>query len=174
VLNIGQPVMGVVATLFGILALVLVMPLVSRKVEENLEPFFLLMGIIASTAVYLAGILPGSEVPKLVKTALLAPVVLHGIPIGITQVVFIFGLIFYYFYRQIYGGLDKLIRRIGLVGFVIALTATLGLISSIISVIVTAVILSELVAALEVDREARIKFTVYAAFAVGLGAARLA
>lgn len=170
-LNIGEPVLGVVATLFGILVLVLVLPLVSRKVEENLEPFFLLMGIIAVTSIYLAGILPGSEVPKLAKNALLAPVMLHGIPIGITQVVFLAGLAFYYYYRPIYRGIGKLLTKLGLTWFIFIIVTLLGLTSSIISVIVAAVLYSEIMAALPLPRSKKVEVTVLAAFALGMGAA---
>jgi predicted cation transporter len=170
-LNIGQPVVGVVATLFAILVAVLVLPLVSRKVEENLEPFFLLMGIIAVVTIYLAGILPGSEVPKLTKSALLAPLMIHGIPIGIAEVVLIAGLAFYYYHRPIYRGIGKLLTRLGLRGFIFIIVLILGLTSSIISVIVAAVIYSEIMAALPLTRSKKIEVTVLAAFALGMGAA---
>ncbi|HID42092.1 MAG TPA: DUF1646 domain-containing protein, partial [Pyrodictium sp.] len=171
-LNIPEePVMSVVAVLGAILGMVLVLPMVSRKIEENLEPFFLVMGIIGSIAIYLAGILPPDEVTELVKRALLTPVMLHGIPIGITQVVLIAGLIFYKYHGSIYRGIGRLLQKLGVRGFLFVIVTVLGLISSLISVIVAAVIFAEMMVALPLSRQKKIEVTVLVAFALGMGAA---
>ncbi|ABM80870.1 DUF1646 family protein [Hyperthermus butylicus] len=171
-LNIPEePVMSVVAVLGAILGMVLVLPMVSRKVEENLEPFFLVMGIVGSIAIYLAGILPSGEVGELVKRALLTPVMLHGIPIGITQVVLLAGLAFYKYHGPIYRGIGRLLEKLGVRGFLLVMVTILGLASSIISVIVAAVIFAEIMAALPLSRQKRVEATVLAAFALGMGAA---
>ena len=169
--DLGEPIMGLTAALTAILIAVLVLPFVSRKVEENLEPFFLAMGIVGVIINYYYGMLDGESLVELAKRAVTTPLSVSGLPIGITQVVFIFGLIFLYYHKPIYRGLDSLIKRLGFTLFTFIFITVLGLISSIISVIVTAVILSEIVAALRMPREAKVKFTIYAAFAVGLGAA---
>ncbi len=169
--ELGEPVLGVTITLLAILLMVLFLPFLSRKIEENLEPFFLVMGIIGIAANYYFGIVGVEELKEVALRAVKTPVSISGLPIGITQVVFIFGLIFLYYYRPIYKLINRLLRRIGLTMFIFIFITVLGLISSIISVIVTAVILAEIVAALKMPRPAKIRFTVYAAFAVGLGAA---
>jgi len=54
--------------------------------------------------------------------------------------------------------------------FIFILILVLGIISSVVSVIVTSVILAEIVAALPISKNDRIKLIVVACFAVGLGA----
>ncbi len=158
--------------LMSILAIVLILPFISRVVEENLEYFFFGMGLLGVIINIIAGIFRETNLLKmLLLKAATSPVVINGHPIGITQVVFIFGLIFLYFYRPIYRGIGHILDKVGLPVFTFIIVATLGLISSFISVIVTAVILAEVVYALPIDRKGKLEFTVYASFAVGLGAA---
>ncbi|WP_236698079.1 DUF1646 family protein [Pyrodictium occultum] len=172
VLHIPQePVAGVVGVLVSILLAVLALPMVSKRVEENLEPFFLVMGIIAVAAIYAAGILPASGLADLAKKALLTPVMLHGVPIGITQVVLIAGLIFWRYHDPIYRGIGGLLQRLGLRGFLFVMITLLGLTSGIISVIVAAVVFAEIMAAVPLPRERKVEATVLAAFALGMGAA---
>jgi len=93
------------------------------------------------------------------------------VPIGITQVVLIFGLIFYYFHKKIYKLIQSILEKTGFSVFTFMFITILGLFSSIISVIVTAVILAEVAAAIKMERTKKIEFVVLASFAVGLGAA---
>lgn len=166
-----QVIPGLTASLILILLLVLFLPFISKKVEENLEPFFLLMGVIGVAANYYYGQMNVEELLSLGKRAVITPLSVSGLPIGITQVVFIFGLVFLYFHKPIYRGLEKLLNKVGFYAFAFILITILGLISSIISVIVTAVILSEIAAAIKMERKQKIEFVVLAAFSVGLGAA---
>ncbi len=161
-----EPIWSVAIGLITIFLLVLILPFKVRIVEENLEPFFLLMGALAVT-------ISGLWSRELIIEALREPVWLPNvpIPIGIFQVVLIFGLIIYKYNRQIYGAILGLMNRIGLRAFVFVIIVVLGLISSLISVIVTAVILSEIALALPLERRKKIEFVVIACFAVGLGAA---
>ncbi len=164
-----EPVPTVVAGLLAVFVVVLVLPLVVRWVEENLELFFFVMGVVAFLIVYTHGMVV--DPLRLWKDALLAPVTVAGLPIGITQVVLIAGLLFHVLYPKFYRGLLDMIRRLGLVVFVFVFISFLGLVSSIISVIVAAVILSEIIHALPLDREEKLDLAVYGCFAVGLGAA---
>ncbi len=159
-----EPVMHITMGLSIILLLVLVLPFRVKKIEENLEPFFLVMGILAATV-------SGIWSRELVLAALKAPVSIGGLPIGIFQVVLIVGLIIYRFHKNIYTGLIKMQKKLGLPVFVFIIVTVMGLVSSIISVIVTAVILAEIAAATPLDRKKRVEFTVLACFAVGMGAA---
>ncbi len=160
-----NPVPHIAIGLATIFLLVLVLPFKVRVVEENLEPFFLLMGILAVT-------ISGLWSKELVIDALKEPIWLPNtpVPIGIFQVVLIFGLLIYRFYESIYGAIVGLVKRIGLKAFVFFIIVVLGLISSLISVIVTAVILSEIALALPLERRKKVEFVVLACFAVGLGA----
>lgn len=159
-----EPQMFITAGLFGILIMVLVLPFFVKKIEENLEPFFFVMGALALTITKLWS-------KDIIILAFKSPVMIHGMPIGITQVVLIAGLVFLYFHKTIYRGIMGLLNKIGLRAFTFIIITLLGFISSLISVIVTAVILAELVAALPLSRRKKIEFTVITCFAVGLGAA---
>ena len=159
-----EPVLHIAIGLIAIFILVLILPFKVKIVEENLEPFFLIMGILAVT-------ISGLWSRELIEEAILAPVSIGGLPIGIFQVVLIAGLIIHKFNKQVYNGIIKFMNKAGFKFFVFILITILGLISSIISVIVTAVILAEVISAIPTDRGRKIELTVVTCFAVGLGAA---
>jgi predicted cation transporter len=159
----AQPVWGIVAGLGIITILVLSTPFKVKLVERNLEAFFLLMGILSVTV-------SGLWDWPLVIDALKAPVMIGALPLGIFQVVLVFGLLIHFFNKQFYRTVTVLVGRLNLKLFIFLLITVLGLISSIISVIVTAVLLAELIAALPLAKEDRVRLVVIACFAVGLGA----
>jgi predicted cation transporter len=159
----SQPVWGIVAGLGIITLMVLVLPFRVKLVERNLEAFFLLMGILSVTV-------SGLWSWPLVVEALKAPVMIGSMPLGIFQVVLVFGLLIYYFNKPFYRAVTALVGRINLKLFIFLLITVLGLLSSVISVIVTAVLLAEIMAVLPLDRLDRIRLTVITCFAVGLGA----
>ncbi len=159
-----EPVMHVAVGLFIILLMVLILPFRVKKVEENLEPFFLIMGIFAVTVSNLWS-------HSLIEEALIAPVSIGGLPIGIFQVVLVVGLIIHFFNRPIYSSLIKLQNKIGLSIFTFVIILIFGLFSSILSVIVTAVLLAEIVAAIPIEKRKKVEMTVITCFAVGMGAA---
>ncbi len=157
----------IAAGLFIILALVLILPFRVKKVEENLEPFFLVMGIAAVT-------ISGLWSLELVIEALETPVKISefmGIPIGIFQVVLIVGLVIHYYNKQVYSFLVNILKRLGIRVFVFIVVTVFGLVSSIISVIVSAVILAEIALVMPLERRSKIEFVVLACFSVGFGAA---
>jgi len=165
--NIGEPDILVTVALSAILFLVLILPFRVKKVEENLEPFFLVMGIIAVTVSKLWDV-------DLVIEALESPVRItevFGIPVGIFQVVLIVGLIIHYYNKPIYSALLSLMKKIGIRAFAFIFIVLFGLISSLISVIVCAVLIAEIALVMPVDRKKKIEFVVIACFAVGMGAA---
>jgi predicted cation transporter len=159
----AEPIFYIVGGLVIITLLVLVLPFFVRIIEHNLEIFFLIMGILAVT-------ISGLWNWELVVEALKAPVVIGSIPIGIFQVVLVFGILLFYFnykfYRLITLVAEKLNHRV----FTFSLVLIFGLLSSIISVIVTAVLLSEIIAVLPLDKKNRLRLVVITCFAVGLGA----
>ncbi len=77
-----EPVLYIVLGLCFITLLVLILPFIVKKVEENLELFFVIMGICAVTV-------SGLWSWELVIDALKAPVVIGAVPIGIFQVVLV-------------------------------------------------------------------------------------
>ncbi len=155
------------AGLFTILALVLVLPFKVRKIEENLEIFFLVMGIAAVTVSNLWShelVIEALETPlKITEVA--------GIPIGIFQVVLIVGLIVHYFNKPIYSALVAVMQKLGVRTFAFLVTLVFGLVSSIISVIVAAVLLAEVALVMPLEKRKKIEFVVLVCFSVGMGAA---
>ncbi len=162
----SEPIVHVALGLIAILLTVLILPFKVRVVEENLEPFFLIMGILAVT-------ISGLWSYELLIEALKEPVWLPNtpIPVGIFQVVLTAGLFIHLFNRQIYSAIMRLLEGIGIKVFTFVMILFLGLISSVISVIVTAVILSEIASILPFDKKRKMEFVIVSCFAVGLGAA---
>ena len=162
------PVWGCAIGLIIIALLVLILPFFVKWCEDNLEFFFLIMGILAVSVSTLFG--HNLWNGELILEALKAPVMIGSLPIGIFQVVLIFGLLIHFLNKPFYHAVNSLVNKISVKFFVFLLIVILGIISSVISVIVSAVILSEIAAALPIARNDRIKVVVAACFAVGLGA----
>jgi predicted cation transporter len=158
-----EPVLYIVVGLILITLMVLVLPFKVRFIEHNLEPFFLIMGI---TAVSISGLWSIDLIIETIK----APVMIGSLPIGIFQVVLIFGILLFYFNRQFCNLITTLADRMSLRVFIFIMIISLGFISSIISVIVTSVLLAEIIAVLPLDKANRIKLVVVTCFGVGLGA----
>jgi predicted cation transporter len=162
------PVWGWAIGLIIIALLGLILPFMVKWCEHNLELFFLMMGVLAvSVSAPFGHNLWNGE---LIIAALKAPVMIGSLPVGIFQVVLIFGLLIHFFNKPFYRAVNSLVKKISVRFFVFLLIVILGIISSVISVIVSAVILSEIAAALPIARNDRIKVVVAACFAVGLGA----
>lgn len=158
-----EPVLHIVLGLCLITLLVLLLPFITKKVEENLEFFFLVMGAVAVTV---SGLWSGD----LVLEALKAPVVIGAVPIGIFQVVLVFGLLIHYFHSSFCRVILDTARKLGWRWFVFLLMLSLGLLCSVISIIMAAVLISEVIASLPLEKKEKIKFAVVACFAMGLGA----
>jgi predicted cation transporter len=159
----NEPIWWMVAGLVLVALMVLILPFKIKWCEHNLEVFFLIMGMLAVTISWQwSGIL--------IIDALKAPVMIGSLPIGIFQVVLIFGLLIYFFSKQFYKIVQAIANKLSIRIFIFLLVLILGIISSIMSVIVTSVILAEIVSALPLQRKDKIKLVVVACFAVGLGA----
>jgi len=154
----------VVLTLLGLLVLILVLPLVSKKVEENIELFLFSIAIIA-------GLITGKLFDfKLIEHALREPLYVHGIPFGIFQAVLLFGIVTHIFKSRIRTSVHALALRLGVDKMFFLVTFLLSILSSVISVIVASIILSEIALALGIDRRRLCRCLVYAAFSLGIGA----
>jgi predicted cation transporter len=158
-----QPVMAITVGLFLVIVAVLILPFAVKKVEENLELFFLIMGVCAVS-------ISGLWSTELVVGALKAPVEIGNVPIGIFQVVMVFGLLIHFFNRAFCRGVLSLASKLGWRVFTFIMILACGILSSLVSIIVTAVLLSEIIAAIPLDKKEKIKFAVVACFAMGLGA----
>jgi len=158
-----------------IFALVLILPFRVKCIEQNLEVFLFACGVAALT---IAGwiVIPGEQTgwsTSIVQEALISPLQvtsLFGIPIGIVQIVLVFGLLIYFFYHRLQEAIVDLIDRVSLKWIVFLLIIVLGLVSSIISAILAAIILIEIINALPVVRKAKVEIAVVSCFSIGLGA----
>jgi predicted cation transporter len=158
-----EPVLYIVIGLSIVVLSVLILPFIFKRVEENLEPFFLVMGIIAVT-------ISGLWSWGLIGEALKAPVMIGDVPVGIFQVVLVFGLLLHYFNKPFCKAIVSLANKLGPTTFIAVLIVGLGLISSVVSVIVTACLLAEVISALPLARNDKMKIVIVTCFAIGLGA----
>ncbi len=155
---------------------VLVAPLLSRNIEEHLEIFLFLNGILALTLSGFARI-PGVVTGwnwDIVREALIAPVRItevYGIPIGIVQIVLLAGLVIYFWSAAMERAVFRLAQKVPRSVLVFSLVVLFGLASSIISAIIATILLIELICFLPFRREEMVKVTVTACLSIGLGAA---
>jgi predicted cation transporter len=164
------------AGLVAILAIVLAGPFLVRRIEQNLEAFLFACGIAAITIagfVSIEGVATGWS-QGIVLDALTAPVLIgtvFGIPIGIVQIVLAVGFLIYLGYRQLERAIQRIVDTVPLQALAFLLVVGLGLLSSVISAILAAILLIEILCALPLPKEPKVRLTVVACFAIGLGAA---
>ena len=147
----------IIAGLAVVMCLTLVLPFSVKRVEEELEAFLFVMGLAAVT-------ISGLWSLHLVKEALKEP-------LAITAAVAIVGWLFKLIRPRLSGWLEALTARLGISWTIFILVTVLGLGSSVFTAIVAAIMLAEIVTLLKLNREYEIKLTVYACYAIGLGAA---
>ena len=135
------------------------LPVVWRKVEDNIEVFLLIMGITASAV---TGQLTGATLLNIVRNQHIYL---------ITAVVFAVSLLFYYFERHIERFVVKLSSKLPLRLFLAVLIVVLGLISGIITAIVAALLLAHILSLLCLDRKTMVRVNILACFSIGAGAA---
>ena len=162
--------------MFGTLLAVLAGPFRSKLVERNLEIFLLGCGLIALTISGFAsveGYTFGWTIEVLLE-ALTAPLLIttvFGIPVGIVQIVLVFGLFLYFFFNEFQKLIVWTVAHTSVPAFIFLIIVVLGLVSSIISAILAALVLVEMVCALPINRGDKITVTIVACFSIGLGAA---
>lgn len=168
--------LGITIGLFIIFLIVLIGPFKIKIIEQNLEVFLFICGVLALTISHFVT-LEGQETGwrwAIVEEALIAPLYISNelnLPIGIVQVVLVVGLIIYKWHEPIHGAIRTMADKLSLKVMAFILIAVLGLFSSIISAILAAIILVEMVNALPLARKSKIDLTVIACFSIGLGAA---
>lgn len=143
--------------------MILLLPLLVKKAEHNLELFLLVTGGVTLTLSHLLGPEPLWNL-RLIESAFMEPVKL-------TLATLLFGLIF----RAIREPLKKKIaaveERLGPRVFAFLLIFSLGLVSSVITAIIAALILCEVVSAITLDRKYETRLVIFACFSIGMGAA---
>jgi len=138
--------------------LVLLLPFFIRQVEQNLEVFLLLMGLLAAA---ISGMLNLGAVTEIFKNSLLYM---------ITAAVLISGMLFKLLRPRIKLGIEGILRFIPLQVFICLVIIMLGLFSSLITAIIASLVLVEIVHILPLARPEKIKVNIIACFAIGLGA----
>ncbi|GAB1402520.1 DUF1646 family protein [Elusimicrobiota bacterium] len=139
-----------------IVLVVIVMPLINKHIEENLEMFILATGLLAATISNIWNW-------NLIKITL-------GHPVMISLTVLVMGILFKIFNKQIIICINKVVKNIGVRWTLALSTFILGLISSVITAIIASLILSEIASVINLKRQEKIKFIVYSCFAIGIGA----
>jgi predicted cation transporter len=145
-----------VAGLMVIMGAVLVLPFLSKKIEEELEAFLFIMGILSVS------------ISRLWSWHLVSEAISE--PVKITLAVLLAGLLFRLLRPKIKLLTTSAISRIGCPAFVFLLVVLLGILSSAITAIIAALVLVEIISALNLPRNAEIKIVVITCFAIGLGA----
>lgn len=146
----------IITGLIVILLMVLALPFLVKKIEENLEPFLFVMGVAAV-------LLTGKMNAHLVLEALEEPVM-------IALAVLIAGALFYVLKERFEIFMAWLLERVPVAVVVGAAVLVLGLLSSVITAIIASIILVEVIAVLPIKRTNKITICVLACFSIGLGA----
>ncbi|MBI5743294.1 MAG: DUF1646 family protein [Elusimicrobia bacterium] len=147
----------IIGGLAAIMAATLVLPFSVKRVEEDLEAFLFVMGM---AAVSISGLWSLRLVHEALKD-----------PLPITAAVAAVGFLFREVRGHLRGWMETLTRKLGLPATIFTVVAVLGLGSSVFTAIVSAIILAEVVTILKLSRRFEIRLTVYACYAIGLGAA---
>ena len=140
-----------------ILLSVLILPLSVKWIEEHIEIFFFVMGLLAVTVSGLWNL-------KIIEEALLEP-------IKITMAVLTAGVVFKFPRKHIETAANLVLKALGIRSFIFFLVVLLGLMSSVITAIIAALLLVEIVSHLKLDRKNEIVLVVMACFSIGMGAA---
>jgi predicted cation transporter len=145
--------------LVTILLLTLFLPLLSKKVEHNLELFLFIVGTSAA----------------LISNVLDLDFVLHVLTNKflyiISAAVLIGGILFRVLNNYIRNLVQVILNRISVRLFVFIVIVLLGFLSSIITAIIAALFLVEIINLLPLSRKKKINIDIIACFSIGLGAA---
>ena len=146
--------------LLGVIVVnLLVWPLVSKWVENHLELFLLIVGVAAVTVT-------GGWSKNFIYQTLNAPV-------NVAFIVLVVSIIFNYYSRYIFRILFILFKYLEPRYSFAVLVLLLGFTSSVFSVTVAALVLAEVLQVVNLERDQTVKVTVYACYAIGLGAVLL-
>jgi len=135
----------------------LILPFTVKKVEEELELFLFIMGVLAVSVTSQWSL-------SIIEEALVEP-------IKITAAVLIAGLLFRELKVFIERYVNQTVKITGLRLFSFLLVFLLGLISSAITAIIAALVLVEAITHLKLDKKHETKLVILSCFSIGLGAA---
>jgi len=149
--------------LLFIFFIILLLPLLVKKVEHNLELFLLVTGVVTLMASHLLGPEPLLNL-RLIESALVEPV-------KITIATLLFGLAFRAIREPMKKKIAAVEARLGPRLFAFLLIFSLGLVSSVITAIIAALVLCEVVSAINLDKKYETRLVIFACFSIGMGAA---
>ncbi|MBU3180862.1 DUF1646 family protein [Clostridium psychrophilum] len=141
-----------------LLAITFVLPIISKKVERNLEFFLFTVGVLAAIT---SGVL---------NKELFLYILENKFMYIITFAVLLGGFLFKAITSHIKRGLTHILKRVPLKLFIFLLVVIIGLLSSIITAIIAALLLVEIVSILPVSRKNKININIVSCFSIGLGA----
>jgi predicted cation transporter len=141
----------------ALLVLALVLPFSVRRIEEELELFFLVMGVLAIS-------LQGGWTWALAAEALREP-------LPITATVLCAGSIFRMLRLKLDASVRASQRILGPRLLAFGLVLGLGLLSSLITSVVAALVLSEVVSGLKLPKLAELRLVILGCFSIGAGSA---
>lgn len=147
----------ILAGLAVIMGMTLVLPFSVKRVEEDLEAFLFVMGL---SSVSISGMWSMHLIAEALKE-----------PLPITITVAVVGLLFKKVRSHLREWINALTHKIGTTPAIFIIVVVLGLGSSIFTAIISAIILAEIISILKFNREYELKLTVFACYAIGLGAA---
>jgi len=145
-----------------IFLMIVLLPFLSRKIEEELEVFLFIMGVSAVTLTHFEGEPLWSG--HLIKEALIEP-------IKISAATLVFGLLFRAIRNPLRERIVRVEHALGARLFAFILIFSLGLISSVITAIISALVLCEIMSALNLDKKYETIVVILACFSIGMGAA---
>jgi len=145
-----------ITSLSIIMGLVLLLPFFIKKVEEELEIFLFIMGLLTVS------------LSSLWSFSLLYEMLIE--PIKISLAVLLAGIIFRSVRTRLKNWINKAIKKIGFTPLIFLVICILGLLSSVITAIIAALILVEIVTIIRLERKIEIKMVIITCFAIGLGA----
>ncbi|SHS46248.1 Predicted cation transporter [Mycobacteroides abscessus subsp. abscessus] len=135
---------------------VLLLPLKVKIVENNIELFIFIMGMVTAIS-------SGSWSRELFLKA-------ASDPIGITIAVILASLLLKWFHRGIDRCINRLLRALSFKWCVALTVITLGLVSSIITAIIASLLLVAIVTSMRLDTKSTVRYVVLSCFSIGLGA----
>jgi predicted cation transporter len=140
-----------------IMLAVLLGPVLVKRIEQNIEVFFLLAGTLASAAA-------GQWSKRLLHDVL-------AVPLPLTIAVLVFGVVVRVLRPTLERQVQKLVKLVAPRWIYFGLIILLGILASVITAVIAALILVEAIALLKLDRDSETAAVVLACFAIGLGAA---
>lgn len=152
--------------LFAIFIVVLLGPFLWKRIEQNLEAFLFINGVVAAL---ISGVLVNSG-PAL-NLALVWEAISEPVLKGIVPAVLVAGLVFHFGKERIHNRMMSALGRHDVRWIVFFIVMGLGLVSSIITAIIAALLLVEIVYVLPLDAKRRTEVVIISCFSIGLGAA---